>query len=348
VAVLEDLDECGALVRGSALEHLLHVGDVAIDRASHERGARRQRERARGERSIGRPHRRRFRDLAQFAGRRVLALRQPVDPVVEEQDGHVDVPAQHVEQMIAADAEAVAVARHHEDLQIGARQLEPGGDGRSPPVDRVKAVRVHVVREPARAADPGDEHDVLPGNAEIRHRLLHGAQDRVIPAARAPPNVLVRFEVLLRVLRGAARRRPRSSLDGAHRFSSRIWLMASRISWLASGIPLTRLKPTASTRYSARRTRTSCPLLISGTSTRRYWRRICPRSGGSGFRYRRWMEATPLPSICASSTAAVAAPWAPPQPTTSTSPVAGPLMLVGGISWPTRRTFSARVRTMWS
>ena len=32
----------------------------------------------------------------------------------------------------------------------------------------------------------------------------------------------------------------------------------------------------------------------------------------------------------------------------SESPVAGPLMVVGGISWATRRTFSARVRTMWS
>src|SRR5256885_2100864 len=58
--------------------------------------------------------------------------------------------------------------------------------------------------------------------------------------------------------------------------------MASRISWLASGMPRTRLNPTASTRYSALRTRTSWPLLISGTRTRRYCRRIWPRSGGSG------------------------------------------------------------------
>src|SRR3972149_5996337 len=46
-------------------------------------------------------------------------------------------------------------------------------------------------------------------------------------------------------------------------------MIASWISSLASGSPRTRLKPTASTRYSARSTRTSWPLLISGTSTRR-------------------------------------------------------------------------------
>ena len=100
------------------------------------------------------------------------------------------------------------------------------------------------------------------------HHLLHRAQDRVVTAARAPAHVLVGLEILLRVLR--RRLRLRRSRVGAHRLSSSSWLMASWISWLASGRPRTRLKPTASTRYSARRTRTSCPLLISGTSTRRY------------------------------------------------------------------------------
>src|SRR5262249_40669749 len=130
-------------------------------------------------------------------------------------------------------------------------------DSRRPAVDGVKAIGVHVVREPARAADPGDEDDVLLGDAEVGHRLLHGAQDGVVTASRAPPDVLVGLEILLGVLRGPALRRSRLSRDRAHRFSSKIWLMAARISWLASGIPLTRLNPTASTRYSARRMRTS-------------------------------------------------------------------------------------------
>ena len=37
VAILEDLHEGGAAVRGSPLERLLHVGDVPVDGARDER-----------------------------------------------------------------------------------------------------------------------------------------------------------------------------------------------------------------------------------------------------------------------------------------------------------------------
>src|SRR5262249_10279840 len=159
-------------------------------------------------------------------------------------------------------------------------QPEAGRDRRRPPVDRVEAVGVHVVREAARAADPRDEHDVLPRDAEVRHHLLYGAEDGVVAAARTAADSLVGLAGLLG---GLGVRRGRGG-GVAHFLSSRSCLIASRISWVARGTPRTRLKPTASTRYSARSTRTSWPLLISGTSTRRYCRRICPRSGGSGFR----------------------------------------------------------------
>src|SRR5207237_8013445 len=221
---------------------------------------------------------------------------------------------------------------------------QPGGDRRRATVDRVEPVRVHVVRKAARAADAGDEDDVFLGDAEIGHRLLHRAQDRVVAASRAPAHVLIGLEVLLGVLRRRRRRRPR--VGRAHCRSPSSWLMVSRISSEASGSPRTRLNPTASTRYSARSTRTSCPLLISGTRTLRYSRRMWPRSGGSGFMWRRCTDATDLPASCARSTAAVIAPYVPPHSTTRRSPVAGPLIDVGGISWATRRTFSARVRTM--
>src|SRR5205814_50703 len=188
--------------------------------------------------------------------------------------------------------------------------------------------------------------DLLARNAEIRHGLLNGAEDGVVAAPRAPADVLIRFEILLRVFGRRRGRRPGSL--GAHALLPSNWLMSSKISSLASGSPRTRLKPTASTRYSARSTRTSWPLLISGTITLRYSRRMWPRSGGSGFRWRRWIDATDRPAACARSTAAVIEPYVPPQPTTSRSPVAGPLIVVGGISCATRRTFSARILTMWS
>ena len=58
------------------------------------------------------------------------------------------------------------------------RPIRPGyghtrGDGRRPPVDAVDAVRVHVVRETARAADPGDEHHLLEPDPKLRHEHLH-------------------------------------------------------------------------------------------------------------------------------------------------------------------------------
>src|SRR5438876_528326 len=182
-------------------------------------------------RASGGAERRGFRDLAELARGRVLTLREAVDPVVEQQDRHVHVPAEHVEHVVAADRQPVAVPRHDEHLEIRACQPEPGGDGRGAAVDGVEPVGVHVVRKPARAADPRDEDDVLLRDAEVRHRLLHRGEDRVVPAARAPPDVLVGLEVLLRVLGcflrlGAAR---------AHIGLSTSWLMASRISSLASG-----------------------------------------------------------------------------------------------------------------
>src|SRR5262249_12326117 len=100
---------------------------------------------------------------------------------------------------------------------------------------------VHVVREAARATDPRDEDDVLLRETEVRHRLLHGAQDRVVSAPGTPPHVLVGLEVLLRVLRDTARRGLGRSCHGTHCLASAIWWIASRMSWLASGMPATRL-----------------------------------------------------------------------------------------------------------
>src|SRR5260370_41518959 len=156
-----------------------------------------------------------------------------VGPFVEEEDAQVHVAPQHVQQVIAADAEAGAVTGDDEDLELGPRQLETGGDRGSPAVDGVESVRVHVVREAARAADPGDEHDGLPRDAEGGHHLLHRAQDRVVPAAGAPAHVLVGLEILLGELRGCSGR----SGYGTHRVTSSSCLMASKISWLATGRP---------------------------------------------------------------------------------------------------------------
>ncbi len=103
--VLVDLDQRGALVGRGRAQHLGQVMAVAVDRPRHERrlGAERQRDRV--ERMVGDAERRRLGDLAQLGGRRRLALGQPVDLVVEQQDLHRDVAPQRVDQMVAADRE---------------------------------------------------------------------------------------------------------------------------------------------------------------------------------------------------------------------------------------------------
>src|SRR5262245_47207223 len=119
-------------------------------------------------------------------------------------------------------------------------------------MDRVKAVGVDVVREPARAADAGDEHALLTGDTQLRQHLLNLRQDGVVAAAGAPADVLIGNEVLLAELRlGGA--------SSAHECTSPLSSLRHRptISATLNGRPWTLLKPIASTRYSARSRRTS-------------------------------------------------------------------------------------------
>ena len=196
-AVLQHLDEHRALVLVGLVQDRAHQLGVGIGRPRDERRAGAERERDRVQRVIDRAGRRRRRAGPDRRGRRVLALGEAVDLVVEQQDLEVHVAAQRMDHVVAADRQPVAVAGDHPDIELGARDLEPRRDRRRAAVDRVEAVGVHVVREPARAADAADEHGVLALDADLRERALHGREDRVVAAARAPPHVLVGLEVLL-------------------------------------------------------------------------------------------------------------------------------------------------------
>src|SRR5438876_162250 len=61
--------------------------------------------------------------------------------------------------------------------QLRPRDLEAGGHRGRPAVDGVEAVRVHVVREAAGAADAGDDHEALAGHAQLREHGLDGEED---------------------------------------------------------------------------------------------------------------------------------------------------------------------------
>ncbi len=232
------------MLRGAA-QDLAQVLLEDVDAARHERGPGAERQRQRVERVVHRAGRRRLRLLPHLAGRRVLPLGQAVDPVVEHQDLHPDVAAQRVDQVVAADRHGVAVAGRDPDLELRPRHLEPGRHRRGAAVDRVEAEGVHVVRETAGAADPRHHHELLARDPELGEDLLHGREDRVVPAARAPAHLLVALEVLLGELQGLGRRR-RLSGHGRSAPGSR-WIL-SKISWRVNGRPCTLVKEITSLR----------------------------------------------------------------------------------------------------
>ena len=167
---------------------------MSID-AGHERRLAADGDRQRMERVVDRAHRRALGLLAERRRGRILALGEAVNAVVEQHDVDIEVAADGVHQVVAADRQAVAVAGDDPHVQIGPHRLQPGRHRRGPAVDRVHAVRVHVVREAARAADAGDEHDLLARDAERRHHLFHLGENRVVAAAGTPADVLIAGEI---------------------------------------------------------------------------------------------------------------------------------------------------------
>src|SRR5262249_49582220 len=132
--------------------------------------------------------------------RRVLTLREPVDAVVEDEDLQVHVPAEGMDEVVAADGQRVSVPGDDPDREVGPRDGETRRDRGSAPVDRVHPVGLQVVREPRGAADPRDEDDPFTLESELRHEPLDDVQDRVVAAAGAPADLLVGLEVLGRQL----------------------------------------------------------------------------------------------------------------------------------------------------
>jgi hypothetical protein len=122
------------------------------------------------ERAVRGAERSGFRFLAEFGCGRILAFGEPVDLIVEHQHFEADVAPQHVNGVIAADGQGVAVAGGHPDFEIGARDLEAGGDGGRAAVNRVEAEGVHVIREAAGAADAGNEHEIFARDAPAPRR----------------------------------------------------------------------------------------------------------------------------------------------------------------------------------
>src|SRR5205814_7721071 len=209
------------------------------------------------------------------------------------------------------------------------------------------AIRVHVVRESRRAPDPADEHDLFPLDAELRHQLLHSREDGEVGTAGAPPHLLIGDEVLFGQLhqRRAHQAISCSAASGLRRASDS---MAERTSATWKGFPWILFRPIDSIPSCPRMCKRSWPVVSSGTSTLRWRETTSVRSLGSGKMCRRWTCPTRSPCWRASMTACVIDPYVPPQPIRRTSPSGSKYGSVGSSRSAMRRTFSARVRTIFS
>jgi len=112
--------------------------------------------------------------------------RHPVDEVVEDEHGDVDVPAAGVDEVVPADRRRVAVAADHQDVLVRLRHLQAGGERERAAMRRVEGVEVHVAGEARGATDPGHHGDVV----TVELQCVDDAQDRLeddpVGAPRAP------------------------------------------------------------------------------------------------------------------------------------------------------------------
>src|SRR5207302_8218620 len=80
---------------------------------------------------------------------------------IHDDVGHLDVLARGVIEMIAADGKGVAVAAEYKDMNVGPAQRNAAGEGQGASVNKMHAMRLHEIREAARATDAGHRGDLL-------------------------------------------------------------------------------------------------------------------------------------------------------------------------------------------
>ena len=171
---------------------------VAREGAGNEVGARGQRDDQRIERAHAGAARRELGVPVGLGSRRGLPLGHAVDVVVHHDVGEVHVASASVQEVIAADRVAVAVAAGHQHGELGACHLQAGGRRERAAVHTVKAVTRGVCGDARGAADARHHGDVLRAHLHHGERLGNRAEHRVIAAARTPDGFVGRFVVFCR------------------------------------------------------------------------------------------------------------------------------------------------------
>ena len=98
-------------------------------------------------------------------------------------------------EVITTDRQRIAVARDNPNVQLGASRLKAAGESRSPTVNAVHSVGVHIIRKTTRSTDTANEHGILLRRARLSQNFFHLGQDRIVATTGAPTNVLIRSEV---------------------------------------------------------------------------------------------------------------------------------------------------------
>ena len=108
------------------------------------------------------------------------------DVVVEEYDGKVDVAARAVDEVVAADGCAVAVACDDDDVELGVGELDTRCERDGTAVCRMHGIEVHVARRARRAADTRYDDCFVLVEVLFFDRLYDGFHNSTVTAAGAP------------------------------------------------------------------------------------------------------------------------------------------------------------------
>ena len=138
------------------------------------------------ERRLERPVRIRRSGRVVRSGGRSLAAGHGVNQIVDADDLQIDVAARGVDQMIAADRRKIAIAGIDNDVQLGVRQFQSGGERDGAAVRGVEGIQLDVARHAPGAADArhqGQRSQIDFRFDERAGERVHGGADA---ASRAP------------------------------------------------------------------------------------------------------------------------------------------------------------------
>src|SRR5262249_19776910 len=116
--------------------------------------------------------------------------------IVEQNNFEIEIAPHRMQKMISTDAKSISISSDYPNVQIRIARFDSGSDRRSAAMNAMHSVGIHVIRETAGASDSGHKHKFFASNTQIGKNFLRLRENRIISAARAPSDLLVRHEIL--------------------------------------------------------------------------------------------------------------------------------------------------------